>query len=217
MVVARTEFPTPVKYAPLTLFLVERGMKGFERGRALEKLGLKAQDTAELNFINCVVPEENVLGEVGKGFIYLTKSLARERLCMAVHCVASARRALAMTVTYVKERKAFGKRISDFQNTRYQLAQMSTEIEVCQAFVDRCVLDTNDKKDITVAASMAKAKTSEVLGKVTDECLQLFGGYGYMLEYPISREYADARVQRIFGGTTEIMKEIIAKSVLGPE
>ncbi len=214
IVVAKTPSPTATKFTPLSLFLVERGMPGFERGRQLAKLGLKAQDTTELHFNNCVVPPENVLGQIGQGFIYLTRSLARERLCMAIHCVASAQRALDLTRDYVKVRRAFGKSLAEFQNTRFKLATIATEISVCQAFVDRCIVELEQGRELTVSASMAKAKSSEMLGAATDECLQLFGGYGYMLEYPISKCYADARVQRIFGGTTEIMNEIIARSVL---
>ncbi len=214
LVVAKTETQTPKKYAPLSLFLVERDTPGFERGRLLEKLGLKAQDTGELFFNNCAIPKENLLGEINEAFIYMTKSLAKERLCMAIHCLSSARKALDLTLEYVKTRKAFGKSVSEFQNTRFKLSEMAIEIENCQAFLDRCVTDLIEEKDITVEASMAKAKASEVLEFVSDECLQFFGGYGYMLEYPISKIYADARVQRIFGGTTEIMKEIIARDIL---
>jgi alkylation response protein AidB-like acyl-CoA dehydrogenase len=214
VVVAKTENTPSKKYAPLSLFLVERDAPGFERGRVLEKMGLKAQDTGELFFNNCAIPKENLLGTLNEGFIYMTKSLARERLCMAIHCVASARKALDLTAEYVKTRKAFGKSVSEFQNTRFKLSEAAIEIETCQAFVDRCIIELNSGKDITVEASMAKAKASEVLEFVADECLQLFGGYGYMLEYPISKIYADARVQRIFGGTTEIMKEIVARDIL---
>lgn len=214
IVVAKTETKTPLKYAPLSLFLVESTSPGFERGPLLNKMGLKAQDTGELFFNNCTIPAENLLGNLNEGFIYMTKSLARERLCMAIHCLATARKALDLTTDYVKTRKAFGKTLAEFQNTRFKLSEVAIEIESCQAFLDRCVIELNNKKDIMVEASMAKAKASEILEMAADECLQLFGGYGYMLEYPISKIYADARVQRIFGGTTEIMKEIVARDVL---
>lgn len=202
------------KYTPLTLFIVEKTRPGLSVGRKLDKIGLKAQDTAELFFSDCRVPQANVLGEVGQGFLYLTKSLARERLCMAIHSLAASRYALTLTLDYIDSRTAFGKKISAFQNTRFKLADIATEIEVTQAFLDQCVLDLNEKQDLTANAAMAKLKASEVLGRVTDECLQLFGGWGYMSEYPISRAYADARVWRIFGGTSEIMREIIARKLL---
>lgn len=214
IVAAKTPSEKNQKYTPLTLFLVEANTPGFTKGRSLEKIGLKAQDTAELSFSDCKIPKENILGEAGRAFLYLTQNLPTERLCMAIHCVATARRALELTIPYVKSRKAFGKSISDFQNTRHKLAEISAEIEVCQAFVDLCIQDLNAKKDISQKAAIAKLKCSEMLDRAADTCLQLFGGYGYMLEYPISKLYTDSRAQRIFGGTSEIMKEIIAKSVL---
>ncbi len=209
-----TNASTSAKYTPLTLFIVEKSRAGLTVGRKLEKLGLKAQDTAELFFSDCRVPHSNVLGEVGQGFIYLTKSLARERMCMAIYSLAAARFALSLTLDYIDSRLAFGKKISAFQNTRFKLADMATEIEVTQAFLDQCVLDLNEGRDITMNAAIAKLKATEVLGRVTDDCLQLFGGWGYMSEYPISRAYADARVWRIFGGTSEIMREIIARKMI---
>ncbi len=215
IVCAETESEGPQqRFKPLSLFVVETGTPGFERGRNLSKMGLKAQDTAELSFQNCLVSDSHVLGEIGKGFVYLTNELAQERLTVAIWCVATAKRCLDMTLAYVKERKAFGKRVADFQNTRFKLAEMATEIELGQSLVDRCTQDHIQGQDTTVSASMAKYWTSEMLGRVADECVQLFGGYGYMNEYPIARAFLDARVQRIFAGTTEIMKEIISRDLL---
>lgn len=197
----------------ITLFLVECDQEGFSRGRNLEKLGMKAQDTSELFFDEVRVPASNILGGVGTGFGVLMAELAWERLMIAVGAVAAARGIFDETVAYVKERKAFGKSLSKFQNTRFKLAEMKTEIQVGQSFVDECLsLQMESKLSIDAAAS-AKYWTSEMLCRVADEGLQLFGGYGYMLEYPISKAYADARVQRIYGGTTEIMKEIVARSI----
>ncbi|MCO4793216.1 MAG: acyl-CoA dehydrogenase family protein [Bacteriovoracaceae bacterium] len=216
IVVARTEVEgsEKSKYAPLSLFVVEEGAEGFERGRNLSKMGLKAQDTAELSFTNCKIPKENLLGEVGKGFLYLTNELATERLTVAVWSLATAKRCLDLTVEYTKGRKAFGKSISDFQNTKFKLAEMATEISVAEAFVDRCIQGLVDGKEMTVEASKAKYWCSEMLCRVADEGVQLFGGYGYMSEYPISKAYVDARVQRIYAGTTEIMKEIISRDLI---
>jgi len=195
------------------LFLVERGMEGFTRGRNLQKLGLKAQDTAELFFDNVRVPKDNVLGDPRKGFYYLMQFLAEERLIVACGCVAAAEAALKITLDYVQERRAFGRAIAEFQNTRFKLAEMRTRIDAAQAFVDRCVMDHNEGKLSAEVAAEAKLFTSELEGWVTDECLQLHGGAGYMDEYPISRLYANARVSRIYAGSSEIMKEIIARSM----
>jgi len=195
------------------LFLVERGMEGFTRGRNLKKLGLKAQDTAELFFDNVKVPKANVLGDPRKGFYYLMQFLAEERLIVACGCVAAAEAALRITIEYVKERRAFGKAIAEFQNTRFKLAEMRTRIDAAQAFVDRCVMDHNEGKLTAEVAAEAKLFTSELEGWVTDECLQLHGGAGYMDEYRISQLYANARVSRIYAGSSEIMKEIVARSM----
>ena len=197
-----------------SLFIVDAGAAGFERGRKLEKIGLKGQDTAELYFNKCCVPQENLLGIEGEAFRYIMHGLGRERLSMAIYCVANAQGILAEAVKYCKERQAFGKSISEFQNTRFKLAELDTEISIGEAFVDQCILQLNKGEDISVAASKAKYWCSEMLGRVADESLQLYGGYGYMQEYDISQAYIDARVQRIFGGTTEIMKEIVARSLL---
>jgi alkylation response protein AidB-like acyl-CoA dehydrogenase len=214
IVVAETEKRDPKqKYKSLTLFVVEEGMEGFERGRRLDKMGLKAQDTAEMTFKDCHIPAANRLGDEGKAFTYLTSELAQERLCVAIWCVALARSCLEWTVRYTKERHAFGKLLFDLQNTRFKLAEMATEVELGQAFVDRCIAGHVSGRDMTKDASMAKYWCSEMLGRVADEGVQLFGGYGFMMEYPISRAYLDARVQRIFAGTTEIMKEIIARNL----
>ncbi len=184
------------------------------RGKKLHKLGLPAQDTTELHFEDCRIPMNRILGERGQGFIYLMQELARERLVVAVGCVAGARAALDMTVTYVKDRQAFGKPLSKQQNTRFKVAEMATEVAMGETFVDRCIDELNTGSLTAERASMAKWWTSEMLGRVVDECLQLHGGYGYMYEYPIARAWLDARVQRIYAGTTEIMKEIVARSIL---
>ena len=195
------------------LFLVERGMDGFSRGRNLKKLGLKSQDTAELFFDNVRVPKENVLGDPHKGFYNLMHFLAEERLIVAVGCVAAAEAAFRVTVDYVKERVAFGRPIAMFQNTRFKLADMRTRIDAAQAFVDRLVMDHNAGKLTAEVAAEGKLLASELEGWVTDECLQLHGGAGYMDEYPISRMYANARVSRIYAGSSEIMREIIARGL----
>ncbi|MEY3782602.1 MAG: hypothetical protein RIS97_780 [Pseudomonadota bacterium] len=199
-----------------SLLLVERGMAGFSVGKRLKKLGLKAQDTAELFFDKVRVPADNLLGgesQENKGFICLMEQLPWERLQIAITAVASAQAAIDWTVAYVKERKVFGQAVSSFQNTRFKLAEMQTEVQIAQVFVDKCTeLVLTDKLD-TATASMAKYWCSDLQCKVMDECVQLFGGYGYMWEYPITRAYADARVQRIYGGTNEIMKEVITRSM----
>ena len=196
-----------------SLVLVERGMKGFERGKRLKKLGLKAQDTSELFFDNVKVPESNLLGAEGQGFVYLMQELPWERMQIAVGAVASAEVAIEQTLAYAQERKAFGQPVASFQHTRFTLAELRTEVQVARVFVDRC-LELLMKGELdTATASMAKYWTSDLQCKVIDECLQLHGGYGYMWEFPIARAYADARVQRIYGGTNEIMKEVIARSM----
>ena len=199
-----------------SLLLVERGMAGFSVGKRLKKLGLKAQDTSELFFDNVRVPADNLLGgesQENRGFICLMEQIPWERLQIAITAVASAQAAIEWTVAYVKERKVFGQAVSSFQNTRFKLAEMQTEVQIAQVFVDKCTeLVLTDKLD-TATASMAKYWCSDLQCKVMDECVQLFGGYGYMWEYPITRAYADARVQRIYGGTNEIMKEVITRSM----
>ncbi len=201
------------RHAGMSLLVVERGMAGFERGRNLDKIGMHSQDTAELFFDDVHVPVANLLGTEGKGFDYLSANLAQERLSIAVTGVAAARAALGWTVAYVKERTAFGKPIATFQNTRFVLAEVTTQIDVAQAYVDQSVLRLNAGTLSATEAAQAKYWCTELQQRCIDECLQLFGGYGYMLEYPIARAYADARVTTIYGGTTEVMKTIIAKSL----
>jgi len=199
-----------------SLLLVERGMAGFSVGKRLKKLGMKAQDTSELFFSDVDVPAENLLGgdaQENKGFVCLMEQLPWERLQIAIVAVASAQAAIDWTLAYVKERKVFGQPVASFQNTRYKLAELQTEVQVARVFVDKCIeLVAQDQLD-TATASMAKYWCSDLQCKVMDECVQLFGGYGYMWEYPITRAYADARVQRIYGGTNEIMKEVISRSM----
>lgn len=201
------------QHSGISLIVVERGMEGFERGRNLDKIGMKAQDTAELYFNNVRVPAQNLLGEEGHGFYYLMQQLPQERLSIAVAAVAGAEAALEMTIRYCQERTAFGRPIGTFQNSRFKLAEMKTEIQIARVFVDRCVLEHNDGHLTTEEASMAKWWTTELLKRVVDQCVQLHGGYGYMMEYPIAKAYLDARVQTIYGGTTEIMKEIIGRAM----
>ncbi|GAB3378319.1 acyl-CoA dehydrogenase family protein [Lysobacter fragariae] len=211
IVAART---VPDQPHAIGLFLVERGMPGFERGRKLEKLGMHSQDTSELFFNDVRVPAANVLGDPVKGFKYMMHGLAQERLTCAIGAVAAAESALQTTIDYVKGRKAFGQRIADFQNTRFKLAELRAQIDASQAFVDHCVRLHNDRKLDAETAAGIKLITTEMVGRVADECLQLHGGYGYMLEYPICRIYADVRIQRIFAGTSEVMKEIISRKLL---
>lgn len=211
VVVAKTD-PTQA-HKGISLIVVERGMEGFKRGRNLEKIGLKAQDTAELFFEDVRVPVANRLGEEGKGFYYLMSMLPKERLSVAVGAVSSAEAALAMTTEYCKERTAFGQPIGNFQNSRFKLAEMKTEIEIARIFIDRCIEELNARQLSAEDGAMAKWWTTELQKKVIDQCLQLHGGYGYMLEYPIARAYLDCRVQSIYAGTNEIMKEIIGRSM----
>ena len=210
VVVARTD---PNNSHGLSLFVVERGMEGFERGKNLKKMGLKSQDTAELFFNNVKLPKENLLGEFNRGFYHLMHALAEERLLGACGYIASAEAAYNLTLDYVQERKAFGKQISEFQNTRFKLADMITEIDVGYAFIDRCVEVHNRGELAADDAAKAKLWTSELEARVTDEGVQLHGGNGYMDEYKISRLYTNARISRIYAGSSEIMREIIARSI----
>lgn len=213
VVVAKTEPDAGAKGVSLML-LETKDCEGFRVGRILEKLGQKGQDTCELFFDNAHVPLENVLGGAeGKGFAQLMNELPYERTIIGVSGVASIERALRLTVEYTRERKAFGQALIDMQNTRFVLAEVKTEATIARTFIDRCIMDTIEGRMDTVLASMAKYWISDLQCKVVDNCLQLFGGYGYMLEYPIAQMYADARVQRIYGGANEIMKEIIARSL----
>lgn len=211
IVAAKTD-PTQ-RHTGTSLLVVERGMAGFERGRNLEKIGMHSQDTAELFFNDVRVPVANRLGEEGKGFIYLTSNLAQERLGIAVAGVATSRAALRWTVDYVRERKAFGTTIGSFQNTKFVLAEVKTEVDMAQAYVDQCTRQLNAGTLSAEDAAQAKYWCTELQQRSISRCLQLFGGYGYMTEYPIARAYADARVTSIYGGTSEVMKTIIAKSL----
>ena len=201
------------RHRGLSLLVVERDTPGFERGRNLEKIGTHAQDTAELFFDDAHVPAGNLLGNEGQGFAYLVSNLPQERLSIAVAAVAAAEAAIQWTVEYVRNRKAFGEPIGSFQNTRFELAEMRTEVDVGQAYVDRCVEALNAGELTAEDAAGAKWWCTELQGHVVDRCLQLHGGYGYMLEYPIARAYADARVTRIYGGSNEIMKEIVGRAM----
>ena len=211
IVVAKTD---PAKGAKGTsLLVVDTSMQGFAKGKRLKKLGLKGQDTAELFFDNVEVPAENLLGQENNGFIYLMQELPWERMQIAIAAVAKAEAAIEWTIDYVKQRKAFGQPVASFQTARFTLAELATETQVARVFVDRCMELLLAKKLDTATASMAKYWTTDIEGKVVDQCVQLHGGYGYMWEYPIARAYVDARVQRIYGGTNEIMKELISRSI----
>ncbi|MEU7816687.1 acyl-CoA dehydrogenase family protein [Pseudonocardia sp. NPDC049154] len=202
------------KHKGMSLLVLERGMEGFERGRNLDKLGQHAQDTAELSFTDVRVPVANLLGEAeGQGFTQLVTKLPQERLSIAVAGVAAAEAALNWTLEYVKERKAFGQPIGSFQNSKFVLAEIATEIDLAWHYVDDCIRALNADDLTAVDASKAKYWCTELQGRVVDRCLQLHGGYGYMNEYPIAKAYADARITRIYGGTTEIMKEVIGRSL----
>jgi len=197
-----------------SLLLVEANSEGFEKGQNLEKIGMKAQDTSELFFQDVKVPKENLLGAEGMGFIYLMQELPQERLSVALNAIASAESILEQTIDYVKERKAFGRSISSFQNTQFKIAEMSADITMARVFVDKCLELLIEKQLDVVTAAKLKLLTTEMQCDVIDECLQLHGGYGYMLEYPVARAYADARVQKIYAGTNEVMKLIIGRSLV---
>jgi alkylation response protein AidB-like acyl-CoA dehydrogenase len=201
------------RHRGISLVILERGMDGFERGRNLDKVGMHAQDTAELFFEEVAVPVENLLGAEGQGFAYMVGNLAQERLSIAIAGVAAARAALGWTLDYVKERTAFGQPVGSFQASRFALAEMATEIELTTHYCDQAVVALNRRELSAEDAAMAKWWSTEMQGRVVDRCLQLHGGYGYMTEYPIARAYTDARVTRIYGGTTEIMKEIVGRSL----
>jgi alkylation response protein AidB-like acyl-CoA dehydrogenase len=213
IVVARTNLDVPGSRGT-TLFMVDTDTEGFQRGRNLEKIGLHASDTSELFFEDVRVPASAILGELDRGFMVLMGELQRERLALAIGAVAAAEGVLAETVEYVKERKAFGAPIADLQNTKFKLAEVATDIRIHRSFVEECkqLIMVGDLDAAT--ASMAKVSCTEMQGRVADTCLQLHGGYGFMREYGVSRAYVDARVQRIYGGTSEIMKELISRDVL---
>ncbi len=213
IVAAKTDTDPSNKHGSISLFVVEANRKGFIKSKKLKKLGMLAQDTAELTFEECRVPVENRLGEEGAGFLMLMRKLQQERLVVALMSQAAAEQVLTDTIAYTKDRKAFGKPISKFQNTQFKLVECATKIEVGRAFLDRLTQEHMAGKYLVKECSMAKLWQSEMGGEVADVCLQLFGGYGYMLEYPVARAYMDARVQRIYAGTNEIMKTIIAKQM----
>jgi alkylation response protein AidB-like acyl-CoA dehydrogenase len=201
------------RHKGMSLLVLERGMPGFERGRNLDKVGLHAQDTAELFFTDVAVPEVNRLGDEGAGFLHLVDNLPQERLSIAMSAVAGARAALEWTLAYAKEREAFGQPIGSFQHNRFVLAELRTEVDIATVFIDRCVEALDDGELTAEEAAEAKWWCTELQKRVVDAGVQLHGGYGYMLEYPIARAYLDARIQTIYGGTTEIMKEIIGRSM----
>jgi len=211
IVVAKTDPEADPPHRGISLLLVEAGTRGFVRGRKLDKIGLVGQDTSEIFFEDCRVPAENLLGPEGRGFYMLMEKLQQERLCIAVSSMASCHRALEDTLAWVKERHAFGQPIARFQNTQFRLAELATEVEVGQAFVDKCLAAHVRGDDVVSEVSMAKWWTTDLQKRLTGQCLQLFGGYGFMREYPISMDYCDAAVQSIYAGTNEVMKMIIAR------
>ncbi|MEU4117273.1 acyl-CoA dehydrogenase family protein [Kitasatospora sp. NPDC028055] len=213
VVVART---TPEGGAHgLSLLVVERGTPGFERGRNLDKIGQKAQDTAELFFEDVRVPKENLLGELNGGFVHLMQNLAQERLTIAAAAIAGAEYLVEITTDYVKQREAFGRPLAKLQHVRFEIAELATECAITRTFVDRCITEHNRYALTPADASMAKWWATELQKRTADRCLQLHGGYGYMSEFPVARAFTDGRIQTIYGGTTEIMKEIVGRSILG--
>ncbi|HKT00621.1 MAG TPA: acyl-CoA dehydrogenase family protein [Rugosimonospora sp.] len=197
----------------ISLFVVERGAPGFTRGRRLDKVGLKANDTAELFFADCRVPATSLIGQENRGFYHLTANLPRERLSIAVAAVASCERVLALTLDYARERHAFGQPIGGFQHNRFLLAELSTEVTIARTFLNHCVTEFNAGRLTAIDAAKAKWWTTELQTRLVDRCVQLHGGYGYMREYPVAKAWLDSRVQTIYGGTTEIMKEIIGRGL----
>jgi acyl-CoA dehydrogenase len=213
VVACKTDLDPQKAHKGISLIVVEAGTPGFVKGKKLRKMGMASQDTSELAFEDCRVPVANRLSEEGAGFAMLMHNLAQERLVVALSAQASAEQILTDTLSYVQERTAFGKPIGAFQNTKFKLAECATEVEVGRAFLDRLTEEHMSGSPLAKECSMAKLWQTEMLGRVVDTCLQFFGGYGYMLEYPITRAYMDARVQRIYAGTNEIMKVIIAKQL----
>lgn len=211
VVAVRTEECSDKPHKGISLLVIEKGTPGFQCGKNFKKIGLQAQDTSELFFENCRVPATNLLGEEGRGFQYMMQNLQQERLTLAIGAAAAAKGCLDLTVDYVKTRKAFGKSIAEFQNTRFELAAIATQVQLAESFLDDLIPRHMEGEDIVKEVSMAKYWISDMQSQVADRCLQLFGGYGFMKEYPVSRYYVDARVQRIYGGTNEIMKELIAR------
>jgi len=213
IVVARTATDPDNRRAGLSLLVVEKGMPGFAVGRKLDKLGLTIQDTVELSFADVRVPVANLLGTEGAAFTHLGRNLAQERLAIAVGAVAQSRAAIEMTIAYVRDRKVFGRTVADFQNTKFEIAAMATELQAAQALLDAAITARVAGELSVPDAAKTKLFCTEMQGRVVDRCVQLHGGYGYILEYPIARLYADARVSRIYGGTSEVMKTIISKSL----
>ena len=213
IVAAKTDPDPQNAHRGISLFVVEAGTPGFVKGKRLAKMGMASQDTSELAFEDCRIPATNLLGQEGGGFMALMTMLQQERLCVAVGAQAAAEQVLADTIAYTKERKAFGRPIVKFQNTKFKLVECATKVEVGRAFLDRVIAGHVAGQYLVKECSMAKLWQTEMAGEVVDTCLQFFGGYGYMLEYPIARAYMDARVQRIYAGTSEIMKIIIAKQM----
>ena len=213
IVVTRTSPDPEAGHSAFSLLVVERGMPGFSRGRNLEKIGLKSQDTAELFFDQVPVPAANVLGQAGQGFYHLMHNLPAERMSIAISAVAGARAIFAETLEYAKNRQAFGRPIGSFQHNRFVLAELDTELDLAQVFVDRCLEAMVAGELSAVEAAKAKWWTTELQKRVIDACLQMHGGYGYMMEFPVARAYLDTRVQTIYGGSTEIMKEIVGRNL----
>ncbi|MEG3587070.1 MAG: acyl-CoA dehydrogenase family protein [Actinomycetota bacterium] len=213
LVIVAAKTDPDARHRGISLFVVERGMEGFERGRNLKKVGRHSQDTAELFFTDVRVPLRNLLGEKNQGFYYMMFNLPQERLNIAVSAVAGTQYAFNLTLEYIKERHAFGQPVGSFQNSRFKMAEIATELEFAWAFVDKCSLALNNGELTAEEAAMAKWWTTELQKRAVDQCLQLHGGYGYMDEYPISRLWRDGRVQSIYGGTTEIMKEIVGRNL----
>lgn len=213
IVVCRTDPDPGTGHQGISLLVLESGMSGFERGRKLDKIGLRAQDTAELFFDDVVVPKTNLLGAEGTGFVSLMQNLPQERISIAAIAVAACEHVLAITLDYVKQREAFGRPIGTFQHTRFVMAEMATEVHIARVFVNDCITKLNAGQVDTSLASMAKWWTTELQKKVVDQGVQLHGGYGYLTEYPIAKAYVDSRVQTIYGGTTEIQKEIIGRTL----
>jgi acyl-CoA dehydrogenase len=215
IVAAKTDPSATPTHRGISLLLVPAGTPGYIKGRRLEKIGWHAQDTAELIFEDCRVPAENLLGGEGQGFKILMRELQQERLTIVISCMATIHAVLGMTADYIKQRRAFGRPIAAFQNTRFKMAEMFTVAEITQAFIDRLIAEHVAGANVNTETAMAKAWTAERLKDITDACLQFFGGYGYMEEYPIARAYRDSRVQTIYAGATEIMHEIVSRAVLG--
>lgn len=213
IVACKTDLHAVPKHKGISLLVVERDMEGFSRGRKLEKVGMHCQDTAELLFEDCIVPKENLLGEAGQGFMYMMDKLQQERLIVAISAQVAAEDMLQMTLDYVKSRKAFGKSISDFQNTKFKLAEIASDIKMGRVFLDQLIADHIAGKNIVAEVSMAKWKLTDMSKRISVECMQLHGGYGYMEEYKIARRFRDTPVASIYAGTNEIMKTIIAKNL----